>query len=88
MSLRKKILLMLSAIAVMLIGFLYLASRIIVLDGFAKVEAQATQENVGRALAACQAVVGQMYLVTVVAVVISQLGKRPRRVSGDAPSDA
>ena len=52
MSLRKKILLMLSAIAVMLIGFLYLASRIIVLDGFAKVEAQATQENVGRALAA------------------------------------
>ena len=44
--------------------------------------------DIGRALAACQAVVGQMYLVTVVAVVISQLGKRPRRVSGDKPSDA
>ncbi len=36
----------------------------------------------------CQAVVGQMYLVTVVAVVISQLGRRPRRAGGDAPNDA
>jgi len=44
--------------------------------------------DVGRALAACQAVVGQMYLVTVVAVVISQLGQRPRRPAGDAPRDA
>jgi len=44
--------------------------------------------DVGRALAACQAVVGQMYLVTVVAVVISQLGKRPRPSAGDAPRDA
>ena len=43
--------------------------------------------DVGRALAACQAVVGQMYLVTVVAVVISQLGQRPRRVRADAPHD-
>lgn len=44
--------------------------------------------DVGRALASCQAVVGQMYLVTVVAVVISQLGQRPRRAGGDAPRDA
>jgi len=44
--------------------------------------------DVGRALAACQAVVGQMYLVTVVAVVISQLGKRPRRGAGDEARDA
>jgi hypothetical protein len=44
--------------------------------------------DVGRALAACQAVVGQMYLVTVVAVVISQLGQRPRRVGAEAPDDA
>ncbi len=43
--------------------------------------------DVGRALAACQAVVGQMYLVTVVAVVISQLGRR-RRPATDAPRDA
>ena len=44
--------------------------------------------DVGRALAACQAVVGQMYLVTVVAVVISQLGHGPRRAADDAPHDA
>jgi len=44
--------------------------------------------DVGRALAACQAVVGQMYLVTVVAVVISQLGQRPRRVGAEASDDA
>ena len=44
--------------------------------------------DLGRALAACQAVVGQMYLVTVVAVVISQLGQRPSRAGGDAPRDA
>jgi len=44
--------------------------------------------DIGRALAACQAVVGQMYLVTVVAVVISQLGKRPRRPEADVPQDA
>ena len=41
--------------------------------------------DVGRALAAGQAVVGQMYLVTVVAVVISQLGRRPRRRGGGEP---
>ncbi len=35
--------------------------------------------DVGRALAAGQAVVGQMYLVTVVALVISNLGRAPRR---------
>jgi hypothetical protein len=40
--------------------------------------------SVGRACAAAQAVIGQMYLVTVVTVVISHLGPRPRRPAGDA----
>ncbi len=40
--------------------------------------------SVGRAFAAAQAVIGQMYLVTVVAVVISHLGPRPRRPAEDA----
>ena len=60
MSLRKKILLLMGGIAVVLIGFLYLVSRSIVLDGFAKVEEQATQENVGRALAALNDDVAQL----------------------------
>ena len=37
--------------------------------------------NVGRAFASAQAVIGQMYLVTVVAVVISNLGRAPRRAT-------
>lgn len=39
--------------------------------------------NVGRAFASAQAVIGQMYLVTVVAVVISNLGRAPRRATSD-----
>lgn len=39
--------------------------------------------SVGRAFASAQAVIGQMYLVTVVAVVISHLGRTPRRPAED-----
>lgn len=41
--------------------------------------------SVGRAFASSQAVIGQMYLVTVVAVVMSHLGRGPRRAA--APAD-
>lgn len=45
--------------------------------------------SVGRAFASAQAVIGQMYLVTVVAVVISHLGRTPRRAGAEAgPEDA
>jgi MFS superfamily sulfate permease-like transporter len=42
--------------------------------------------SVGRAFAAAQAVIGQMYLVTVVAVVISNLGRAPRRAEPSEPA--
>ena len=44
--------------------------------------------DVGRALSASQAVIGQMYLVTVVAVVISNLGRGPRTSEPPAGDEA
>ena len=48
MSIQKKVLLILAGAILGLVVFLYLASNLIVLQGFAQVEEQQTQQNVQR----------------------------------------
>jgi hypothetical protein len=44
--------------------------------------------NLGRALASLEALVGQLYLVTVIAVLVSRMAGAPRRAAGSAAATA
>jgi hypothetical protein len=47
----------------------------------------AARGDVGRMLAVTEALLGQLYLVTVVALLVSNVGIRPRRRPGPEPED-